>query len=160
MTSINEWIDLVTDRSSDREIARLAQIGQSTLSRQRRDTTVTVETAVKIARAYQVSVIPALIALDIVTESDISDFASSASLQDATDVALADEVLKRMRAGSELMNAPISQVVKVTEHPHQLKNLHEDHSEPDYDAIVDGINADTEKFAAQKSTPPLEEHFT
>ena len=62
MTSINEWIDLVTDRSSDREIARLAQIGQSTLSRQRRDTTVTVETAVKIARAYQVSVIPALIA--------------------------------------------------------------------------------------------------
>ena len=65
-----------------------------------------------------------------------------------------------MRAGSELMNAPISQVVKVTEHPHQLKNLHEDHSEPNYDAIVDGINADTEKFAAQKSTPPLEEHFT
>ena len=154
MTSINEWIDLVTDGSSDREIARLAQIGQSTLSRQRRDTTVTVETVVKIARAYQVSVIPALVALGIVTEADISDFASNAALQDATDTALADEVLKRMRAGSKLMNAPISQVVEITGHQN-----HPAPAEPDYDAIVDGINAGTEKFAAQKATEPLEEHW-
>lgn len=32
-------------------------------------------------------------------------------------------------------------------------------AEPDYDAIVDGINAGTEKFAAQKATEPLEEHW-
>ena len=167
MTSINEWIDLVTDGSSDREIARLAQIGQSTLSRQRRDTTVTVETAVKIARAYQVSVIPALISLGIVTESDISDFASAAAIQDATDTALADEVLKRMRAGSELMNAPISHVVEATKHmdgsdldSRRKAKAAADPAEVDDDAIIAGIAAGTEKYAAQKRTPPLEENFT
>ena len=35
-----------------------------------------------------------------------------------------------------------------------------DDGEPDYDAIVDGINAGTEKFAAQRVTEPLEEHWT
>ncbi|OOG30803.1 hypothetical protein BKD86_0212070, partial [Corynebacterium diphtheriae] len=74
MERIELWIRKTVGNASDREIGKLANIGQSTLSRQRRDGTVTVETAVKIARAYQVSVVPALLALDVLTEFDLKAF--------------------------------------------------------------------------------------
>ncbi|ESU59388.1 hypothetical protein D881_01885 [Corynebacterium ulcerans NCTC 12077] len=109
MERIELWIRRTVGNASDREIGKLAQIGQSTLSRQRRDGTVTVETAVKIARAYQVSVIPALIALDVVTEDDLKEFAMDAAIEDADDDTLGREVIKRMKQGSALMAMPIGE---------------------------------------------------
>lgn len=110
MKQVETWIQETVGEASDREVAKLAGLGQSTLSRQRRDGTVTVDTVVAIARAYQVSVIPALLALGVVTEQDIISFSARARLEDASDEEIADEVLRRMKAGSELMEAPISTV--------------------------------------------------
>lgn len=110
MEKVEAWIRDAVGDASDREIAKVAGLGQSTLSRQRREGTVTVETVVGIARAYQVSVIPALLAMGIVTENDVAKFSAQARLKDASDEELADEVLRRMKAGSEIMTAPISTV--------------------------------------------------
>ncbi|CAB0629763.1 hypothetical protein [Corynebacterium diphtheriae] len=99
MERIELWIRKTVGNASDREIGKLANIGQSTLSRQRRDGTVTVETAVKIARAYQVSVVPALLALDVLTEFDLKAFSTSSGIMDASDEDLVAEILRRMKAG-------------------------------------------------------------
>lgn len=170
MGNIEKWIRETVGDASDREIAKLAGLGQSTLSRQRREGTVTVETAVKIARAFQVSVIPALLTMEIVSEEDIQLFTSEASLKDATDESLAAEVLRRMKAGSELMSQPISEVEKklsvvnsVTPNNSKFEQTGAPNVEGkqyDEDAILDGINAGTEKFAAQEATDPLDENYT
>lgn len=111
MRGIEHWIQETVGGASDREIARLADIGQSTLSRQRRENTVTVETAMKIARAYQVSVIPALLALGIVSEFDIEEFSSASSVSDASDETLIAEVLRRMKEGkADWAHEPISKL--------------------------------------------------
>lgn len=123
MARIEQWISEATQGDSLRQIASTAGLSAATLSRQTTNHSVTVETVVKIARAYQVSVIPALIALDVVTEDDIRRFAAEAAVQDADDDVLADEVLRRMKAGSAMMNAPISDVEKQLTHPGAVASL-------------------------------------
>ena len=165
MISIDQWIYETIGSDSLRQAASLASLSQATLSRQLTNKSVTVETAVKIARAYQVSVIPALMALDIVTENDISEFASEAAIQDASDEILSAEVLRRMKAGSALINAPIDEVEQhLAEHKRRKANKLKPAPKPDvstevdHDAIIEQINAGKVKFAAQKHTPPLEEN--
>ena len=104
-------------------------------------------------------------ALDIVTENDISEFASEAAIQDASDEILSAEVLRRMKAGSALINAPIDEVEQhLAEHKRHKANELKPEPKPDvstevdHDAIIEQINAGKVKFAAQKHTPPLEEN--
>ena len=132
--SIDQWIYEIIGSDSLRQAASLASLSQATLSRQLTNKSITVETAVKIAHAYQVSVIPALMALNIVTENDIAEFASEATIQDASDEALSAEVLQRMKAGSALIDAPIDEVEQhLAEHKHRT-----------VDEVHDGImNFDT-----------------
>ncbi|MDO4630848.1 MAG: helix-turn-helix transcriptional regulator [Corynebacterium sp.] len=163
MSDINSWIDRTTNSASDREIARKIDLSQSTLSRQRRDDTVTADTAVKIARAYHVSAIPALIALDIIADSDIETFFSEAQFENVSDIQLATEVLRRMKTGqAKIMDQPISEIERKvsTLESHRERLRRDEPDEIDHDVIIAGINAGTEKYAAQKTTPPLEEHFT
>lgn len=101
MEGVVQWIRETIGDDSLRQAANLAGLSPATLSRQVANESVTVETAVKIARTYQVSVIPALIILNVVTEDDIARFASKAAVQDATDETLSTEVLRRMKIGSE-----------------------------------------------------------
>lgn len=134
-----------------RHVSEVTGIPQATLSRQLSQSSITVETVRKIASAYQVSVIPALIALGVVTESDLVSFATVGALEEATDEQLAEEVLKRMKRGSKLMTAPISMVEKRLSHSA---------AETDDDAVIDRINSGAEPIAAQERTDPLDEHFT
>ncbi|AQY55138.1 hypothetical protein LGCMVI_0010 [Corynebacterium phage LGCM-VI] len=82
---------------------------------------------------------------------------------DASDEDLVAEILRRMKAGqADWAEKPISELDtrlnakrgnnSPTAPPHV--------TEPDYDAILDGINAGTEPIAAQKATDPLEENYT
>lgn len=132
--SIDQWIYETIGSDSLRQAASLASLSQSTFSRQLTNKSITVETAVKIAHAYQVSVIPALMALDIVTENDIAEFASEATIQDASDEVLSAEVLQRMKASSALIDTPIDEVEQhLAEHKHRA-----------VDEVHDGImNFDT-----------------
>lgn len=148
MEKVETWIRETIGDASDREVAKLSGLGQSTLSRQRRDGTVTVETLVGIARAYQVSVIPALIALGVVTEKDIMIFSAQSRLSDASDEELADEVLRRMRSGSELMNAPISSVEKSLETSFaNVRHLPIPAEEDDFEDI------EPERYVAKRKRP-------
>lgn len=163
MERIELWIRKTVGNASDREIGKLANIGQSTLSRQRRDGTVTVETAVKIARAYQVSVVPALLALDVLTEFDLKAFSTSSGIMDASDEDLVAEILRRMKAGqADWAKKPISELDtrRKAKRGNNSPTAPPHVTEPDYDAILDGINAGTEPIAAQKATDPLEENYT
>lgn len=163
MERIELWIRKTVGNASDREIGKLANIGQSTLSRQRRDGTVTVETAVKIARAYQVSVVPALLALDVLTEFDLKAFSTSSGIMDASDEDLVAEILRRMKAGqADWVEKPISELDtrRKAKRGNNSPTAPPHVTEPDYDAILDGINAGTEPIAAQKATDPLEENYT
>lgn len=131
--SIEQWIYETIGSDSLRQAASLASLSQATFSRQLTNKSITVETAVKIAHAYQVSVIPALMALDIVTENDIAEFASEATIQDASDEVLSAEVLQ-MKASSALIDTPIDEVEQhLAEHKHRA-----------VDEVHDGImNFDT-----------------
>lgn len=162
MSRIEQWIRRTVGNASDREIARLAEIGQSTLSRQRRDGTVTVETAVKIARAYQVSVIPALLALEVLTEFDLKAFATSNGIMDASDEDLIAEVLRRMKAGqADWAHEPISELdEKCRDRKLKASESTPDVAAPDYDALIERINSGEEKVAAQKRTESIEESWS
>lgn len=152
MEGVGQWIRETIGDDSLRQAANLAGLSPATLSRQVANESVTVETAVKIARTYQVSVIPALIILNVVTEDDISRFVSKAAVQDATDETLSTEVLRRMKIGSKFTANSKSQREAPT-------SVSADDSFDD-DAIVARINAGVERVAAQRATPPIEEHFT
>lgn len=91
---------------------------------------MTVETAVKIARAYQVSAVPGLLALEVLVEQDLEGYAAQVKMELLTDEQLAAEVLKRMKRGSELWDRPISQV------DDDLQQLREQRDKPDYGAFA------------------------
>jgi hypothetical protein len=76
---------------------------------------------------------------------------------------LADEVLKRMRAGAKTdeFTAPLDELAARKQHKaNELKPEPKPDvsTEVDHDAIIEQINAGKVKFAAQKHTPPLEEN--
>lgn len=110
MTKFEQWLSTFRGQDSDRQIALDSGLPPTTLARQLREGTVTVETAVKIARAHQVSVVPALLALGVLTERDLEAYASQMKMELITDEELAAEVLKRMKRGGEIWDSPVSQV--------------------------------------------------
>ncbi|WCZ37827.1 hypothetical protein [Corynebacterium jeddahense] len=110
MTKFEQWLSSFRGHDSDRQIALNSGLPPTTLARQLREETVTVETAVKIARAYQVSAVPGLLALDILIEQDLEGYAAQMKMELLSDEQLAAEVLKRMKRGSEVWNRPISHV--------------------------------------------------
>ena len=109
MTKFEQWLRTFRGHDSDRQIALNSQLPPTTLARQLRENSVTVETAVKIARSYQVSVVPGLLALDVLTERDLEGYAARMKMELVTDEELASEVLERMKRGSQIMNKPISE---------------------------------------------------
>jgi len=110
MTKFEQWLRTFRGQDSDRQIALASGLPPTTLARQLREDTVTVETAVKIARAHQVSVVPALLALGVLTERDLEAYTSQMKVELVSDEELAAEVLKRMKRGGEIWDRPVSQV--------------------------------------------------
>ncbi|WP_407107821.1 helix-turn-helix domain-containing protein [Rhodococcus aetherivorans] len=117
MTSPEQWIRQTVGDTSLRKVASEAGISQATLARQIREGTLTAESVVKIARAYGVSVADGLQAIGVLTEDDVLPTSVEKALREASDEQLADEVLRRMKAGSEIYDRPISEVSNV----HTLK---------------------------------------
>ncbi|QOH55217.1 helix-turn-helix domain-containing protein [Rhodococcus rhodochrous] len=110
MTSADQWVRQTVGDASLRKVAAEAGISQATLARQIREGTLTAESVVKIARAYGVSVADGLQAIGVLTEEDVLPISVEKALQEATDEQLADEVLRRMKAGNEIYDRPLSEV--------------------------------------------------
>lgn len=71
---------------------------------------MTPETVVKIAHAFDASAVEGLVALGLLAETDVGAARISDALAGATDEQLADEVLRRMRLGSDSFDQPLDNV--------------------------------------------------
>lgn len=176
---------------SQLEAARFIGISKSNLTRWKDGARAAPDFVLKVARAYGVNVLEALVEAEFITEEEAALTQVEPQL-DLSKVPLSlmldefDNRLEVLRYLNSLDNAPKREItvesivselaarrtedtqpkdatpVKPDLHAVKEKNgiPYTDDGEPDYDAIVDGINAGTEKFAAQRATEPLEEHWT
>jgi hypothetical protein len=100
MTSMRNWYKATIGSDSTRAAAIAAGIPVATLSRQAPDA-LTPESVVKLAHAYQVSAIDGLVAQGFLSERDVEMIAARGALGEFSDQQLAEEVLRRMKLGSE-----------------------------------------------------------
>lgn len=111
MDAFDSWLKSFRGIDSDRQVALNAGIPVAIFARQLRAGTVTLETAVKVARAKQVSIVPALLAMDVLTEFDLKAFSTSHGVLDASDAELISEILRHVIAGqADWAHQPISQL--------------------------------------------------
>ncbi|WP_176386621.1 helix-turn-helix transcriptional regulator [Gulosibacter sp. 10] len=107
MTYLN-WLSARTDGASLRDIAARAGVTQSTLSRQISGaSTLDAGLVIKVARAYGLNVLEALVASGFVTEEEAGAPGVASALERATDTELAREILRRAEE-SERMREPVS----------------------------------------------------
>ncbi|MBG9328404.1 hypothetical protein I4J35_05995 [Corynebacterium belfantii] len=170
------YVESVIGDDNFKTASQKARFNQSAFTRWKRGADADPAFVVKFARAYGKNVLEALVAAEFITaeEAALKEVSTGGVLlESATDEQIASVVLKRMKSGSKLMTMPISEAEKVIEkHKSELdarRNAKRGNNsptppphvtEPDYDAILDGINAGTEPIAAQKATDPLEENYT
>ncbi len=105
-----KWIDEVRGTDSIREVARKARMNQGTLNRQINLDQIAFETVRAVARAYDLPVVPALIATGHLSREDVGY--SDSVLTAASDDELVEEVAKRLRRNSVSSDydLPISQL--------------------------------------------------
>lgn len=107
MSDIDQWIRAVTNGDSDRKIAEKVGMPTATMNRHLRGN-MPPETMVKIARAYGASAVRALVTYGLLESSDVEAAAVLDALEDATDEQIADQALRRMKAGSAAYDRPLS----------------------------------------------------
>lgn len=96
---IMKWFRTVTQGDSVNAAAKAAGINQPTLSRQVKANTLSPDSVVAIARAYDADPIEGLMILGLISEGDVRRHGASVILADLTDKMLADEVWDRMQRG-------------------------------------------------------------
>ncbi|MDJ1371784.1 helix-turn-helix domain-containing protein [Gulosibacter molinativorax] len=108
----NTWLSIHTNGASTRDIAAKADVAQSTLSRQLSgSSSLDAALVVKIARAYNLSVLDALVAAGFITSEEANIPPIAAALESASDVEIAREILRRAE-DSEQMGLPVSEAAR------------------------------------------------
>lgn len=107
MSDIDQWVRAVTNGDSDRKIAEKVGMPTATMNRHLR-ANMPPETMVKIARAYGASAVRALVTYGLLESSDVEAAAVLDALESATDEQIADQALRRMKAGSAAYDRAIS----------------------------------------------------
>ena len=158
-----KWLQALTDGASGRSIAGASGIPVATVNRQISRGAFTAEVVIGIARAYGQSPVEALTTTGYLSPEEVIGTSIDAAAQLLTDQQLIREFARRLNSDNDAWSGTFDEVLT----SHDINDLDSrreakaatESAEPDYDAIVDGINAGTEKFAAQKATEPLEEHW-
>jgi transcriptional regulator with XRE-family HTH domain len=106
-----EYFRIQTQERSVRAIALRAGLDQSTLNRQLNGTTsLTVETVVAIARAYDLDFADTFIAVGFITADEARRFSRRFSLSDYSDQDLTLEIVRRVNNGSATtLTEPVAQ---------------------------------------------------
>lgn len=172
----HDWFAKVTS-DSVRAVARTVGLPPRTLATQLEKGRVSPENVIAISAAYGAHPVRALVDTGYLDPQYARAVDPATAIQSVSEEQLAEEVLRRMRVGvttenlildvnevaERLTRKPAEDTTPVKPDLHAVKEKngipYTDDGEPDYDAIVDGINAGTEKFAAQRATEPLEEHW-
>lgn len=100
MNELMSWYSATTSDDTVNAVASRAGLVGSTLSRQLKAETLTPESIVAIARAYNADAIEGLIISGLITEADVSRHGAQALLESITDRMIANEVWRRMADGS------------------------------------------------------------
>lgn len=101
MTQISEWFEAIAGGASLNEVSKRSGIPIASLHRYVQNGGFTPESVVKIARAFDASIPDALIAHGVVTREDLESVSYSASLSDASDQQLLDEIASRLARAEE-----------------------------------------------------------
>lgn len=102
-----EWLRAITKGDSLRRVSELAGISHVTLSRQLRAGTLTTDTVIHVANAYEESPVAGLVELGFISERWLEEMGVASSLMLASDEQLTDELLRRLRL---LPDEPITDV--------------------------------------------------
>lgn len=95
--SLQEHLLRISGAQSTRALALDTGIEPSTLNRQLAGE-VKVQTIVTICRRYGAPLLPSFVIAGFITEAEARSMSATASLSDASDVQLAEEILDRVRA--------------------------------------------------------------
>lgn len=95
--SNQEWVTEVTGGASLRDIGERIGVHHVTVSR--RITEGRAETCVAIARAYDADPIKGLVAWGVITSGEASSGDADLALRGATDLQIAEEMVRRIKAG-------------------------------------------------------------
>lgn len=164
MSTHEEWIKGIEVGLTPTVAAQKAGLAHTTVLRQLARGRLSADNVIAIAHAFNLKAGDALVQTGHIYPSDIKGAGVKQSLGLATNQQLLDEINKRVDPDSVRIFHGDGEITPRIDNS-DLDSRREaraaaESAEPDYDAIVDGINAGTEKFAAQKATEPLEEHFT
>lgn len=95
-TNITTWLTTTVGEDTLNAVAVRSGVSGATLHRQSKSGDFSPETVVSIARAYEVSVIDALIAQGLIDATDVATTYALDALMDATDKQLVDEIARRL----------------------------------------------------------------
>lgn len=166
--NISDWLETLPGAPVPTEVAQRAHLSKATLFRHIERGETTAENVIAIARAYGVSPVDALVELGFLTPEEATSerLAIRQALKGATIAekwdSLADDIDgQRLFIGHfPRFNELDARMIGEVRRPRKSEKTTPDVEEPDYDAIIAGINAGTEQVAAQEATDPLDENFT
>jgi hypothetical protein len=94
------YLSRITNGASRRAVADAAGIEPSTLTRQLQRGRVPVETTVAICRAFHADLLEAFVEAGYITSLEATGLTGRGALDAATDLQLAEEILRRVQAAS------------------------------------------------------------
>lgn len=143
-----QWLAQTTNDDTTNSVATRSGVTGSTLSRQVAKGTLSPETVVAIARAYHAPVLPGLVACGLITADEARVIAPMGTLlTDATDEALLDEVLRRIRAGHD-QHPTLTQPLDHVPEPADEWQDDYDRAAAQYEGTVEDDNQSLEDWGA------------
>lgn len=162
LMEMKAWISTLPGSPLPTQAAEAAGIDRSTMSRQLKRGNLSAENVIALCRAFGKSPADGLVETGHLERSDFDGAGVVDALSEATNQQILDEITKRLTGGTGsvfLEEAEVTIPASDLDSRRETKAAAES-DEVDDDAIIAGIAAGTEKYAAQKRTPPLEENFT
>jgi len=125
MTTTYEWLKSIGATESLREIASKTGLSHATLSRQINDGRFLIDTTIRLARAYGVSPVTALVKFGYLTAEEADVDRVAATLEIAEDKQLVAEVGRRLGITeiTTIFDQPISQAIETTNIRHLRPNV-------------------------------------
>lgn len=96
MTNTKIWLDTLTNGESIRAVAARSDLEHTSLSRWCRLDRIPADAVVLIARAYNASPVLALVSYGVLTPTELMAVRAGATLADASNEALVDELTNRI----------------------------------------------------------------
>lgn len=166
----NLWYERLTSNATERAASQKSGVTTSTLNRQLAKGVLSPENVIALSRAYGVSPIQGLVSTGYLEANEVSNMSEEELADSLSDRIIIKSFAKRISedyeswfADGELStkeNAQTSNVRSIQQRSERSGAPDVADEEYDEDALIDGINAGTEPFAAQEATDPLDETWS